>query len=252
MKKLLVVGVISLFLGLASAPSINANVSRDNEPVEITTEICRLSGGKHTVHLTQEEAVEVELLFDEIKNFIFGTNKIFKESYENESFNCLVIGKTTCTNFFFKNIKTVPPMNPRMVFHLLIMKIWVSLINGSQNILTDLLAEMSTFLFVFRWFLYIIGGGFFKPISFAENVYFGFRNFDDEYIPAEGWIRALSSDGITKWDGKLFGRLGGHGFGLVSRFKGIENFYGIKLFTPKGVYFIGIASHIMLGKNPIW
>ena len=34
MKKLLVVGVIVLFLGLAIAPSINANVSKDDELVE--------------------------------------------------------------------------------------------------------------------------------------------------------------------------------------------------------------------------
>jgi len=43
MKKLLVAGVIVLFLGLAIAPSINANVSKasiDSELVEITTELC--------------------------------------------------------------------------------------------------------------------------------------------------------------------------------------------------------------------
>jgi len=44
LKKLLVVGVIVLFLGLACAPSINANVSKDSELVEITTEICGLGG----------------------------------------------------------------------------------------------------------------------------------------------------------------------------------------------------------------
>ncbi len=67
MKKLLVVGVIVLFLGLACAPSINANVSRDSELVEVTTEICGLGGGKHTVQLTQEEVEEVEQLFDDIE-----------------------------------------------------------------------------------------------------------------------------------------------------------------------------------------
>ena len=59
MKKLLVVGVIVLFLGLAIAPSINANVSKisiDNELVEFTTEVCGLNGGKHTVQLTKAEA----------------------------------------------------------------------------------------------------------------------------------------------------------------------------------------------------
>ena len=70
MKKLLAVGVIVLFLGLAFAPTINANISKasvDSELVEITTEVCGLNGGKHTVQLTNEEADKLEQLFDVIK-----------------------------------------------------------------------------------------------------------------------------------------------------------------------------------------
>jgi len=69
-KKGLVVTVILLFIGLAFAPSINANVSKtsiDSELVEITTEICGLNGGKHTVSLSKEDADEVDRLFDSIK-----------------------------------------------------------------------------------------------------------------------------------------------------------------------------------------
>ncbi|UCD13830.1 MAG: hypothetical protein JSW60_09805, partial [Thermoplasmatales archaeon] len=63
MKKGLVFAAILLFIGLAFAPSIHANISRasiDSELVEITTEVCGLNGGKHTVKLTQEKAGEVE------------------------------------------------------------------------------------------------------------------------------------------------------------------------------------------------
>ncbi len=70
MKKLLAVGVIVLFLGLAIAPSINANVSKasiDSELVEITTEVCGLNGGKHAVSLSKEDAEEVEQLIDDIE-----------------------------------------------------------------------------------------------------------------------------------------------------------------------------------------
>jgi len=67
MKKLLAVGVIVLFLGLACAPSINANVSKNSELVEITTEICGLGGGRYTVQLTKEEAEEVDRLFENIR-----------------------------------------------------------------------------------------------------------------------------------------------------------------------------------------
>ncbi len=71
MKKLLVVGVIVLFLGLAIAPSINANVSKasvDSELVEITTEICGINGvTPNTVLLSKEDAEEVEKLFTDIQ-----------------------------------------------------------------------------------------------------------------------------------------------------------------------------------------
>ena len=89
MKKLLVFGVIVLFLGVAIAPSINANISKasvDSELVEITTEVCGLNGGKQTVELTQEEAAEVEALFDSIRERLNNTEtreeaeQIFKEA----------------------------------------------------------------------------------------------------------------------------------------------------------------------------
>ncbi len=71
MKKLLTVGVIVLFLGLAIAPSINANISKtsiDSELVEITTEVCGLNGvTPNTVSLSKEDADEVEKLIDDIE-----------------------------------------------------------------------------------------------------------------------------------------------------------------------------------------
>ena len=91
MKKLLVVGVIVLFLGLAIAPSINANVSKtsiDSELVEITTEVCGLNGDKQTVQLTKEEAEEVDLLFKSIREQLNVTEskeeavEIFNEAVE--------------------------------------------------------------------------------------------------------------------------------------------------------------------------
>ena len=67
MKKLLVVGVIGLFLGLAISPSINADVRKKSELVEITTEIFGLNGRRHNVQLTQEDAEEVDRIFENIK-----------------------------------------------------------------------------------------------------------------------------------------------------------------------------------------
>jgi len=60
----LAVAVILLFIGVAFAPSINASVVKD-DLVEFDVEFCGL-GKKHTVQLTQQEAEEVEQLFDGI------------------------------------------------------------------------------------------------------------------------------------------------------------------------------------------
>jgi len=78
LKKLLAAGVIVLFLGLACAPSINANVSKESELVEITTEVFGLNGGKHTVQLTLDEVEEVDRLFEDLR-CKFNKSKTTKE-----------------------------------------------------------------------------------------------------------------------------------------------------------------------------
>jgi len=85
MKKLISVAVILLFIGLAFAPSINANISKE-ELVEFTTEVCGLNGGKQTVKLTQQQADEVEVLFNLIREQLNATEsreeaeEIFKDA----------------------------------------------------------------------------------------------------------------------------------------------------------------------------
>jgi len=61
MRKLLIVGVIILFLGLAISPSINANVSKESELVEIKVSNYREDGRaeKTTIKLSKEKASEL-------------------------------------------------------------------------------------------------------------------------------------------------------------------------------------------------
>jgi len=66
-KKELAIVFILLFIGFSIAPSINANVSKDSELFEITTEICGLNGEMNTVHITKEKAEEVEQLINDIE-----------------------------------------------------------------------------------------------------------------------------------------------------------------------------------------
>jgi hypothetical protein len=83
-QKGLTIAVITLFIGVAVAPSISANVSKE-ALVEFTTEVCGLNGWKQIVKLTQEEAEEVEELIDSIRERLNATDtreeaeKVFKE-----------------------------------------------------------------------------------------------------------------------------------------------------------------------------
>lgn len=65
-KKILIGSIIAVALiVLSSFTSVVAKVSTEDELVEFDVELCGL-GKKHTVSLTQQEADEVELLFDDI------------------------------------------------------------------------------------------------------------------------------------------------------------------------------------------
>ena len=64
MKKILALGIILLFIGVAFAPSINFNVvkaSSDNDLVEVTTQACGINGfGNTTVKLTKQQYQNLE------------------------------------------------------------------------------------------------------------------------------------------------------------------------------------------------
>jgi len=63
-KKILVVGIIFLFIGIAVAPNINSTVvkaSIDNDLVEVTTQACGIKGfGNTTVKLTKQQYQNLE------------------------------------------------------------------------------------------------------------------------------------------------------------------------------------------------
>ena len=94
MKRLISVAIILLFIGLAFATSINANTQSDF--VEFTTELCGYSGDKQTVRLNQQQADEVEELFDSIREQLNTTEsrdeaeEIFKDAVvELDKYNLL-------------------------------------------------------------------------------------------------------------------------------------------------------------------
>ncbi|UCD14202.1 MAG: hypothetical protein JSW60_01970, partial [Thermoplasmatales archaeon] len=85
-KKGLTVGVIFLFIGVAFASSINANIFEESDLVEFTAEACGNPGAKHTVKLTKQQAEEVKTLFNSIRKRLIESDsrketvEIFKEA----------------------------------------------------------------------------------------------------------------------------------------------------------------------------
>jgi len=265
MKKLLVVGVIVLFLGLAIAPSINANVNKasiDSELVEITTEICGLNGGKHTLSLSKDDAREVEKLIDDIKSRLDNvetreeTVEIFNEAVvELDKYGLLgglsvkqaqrlvtggyqnLLAKRFLGNIFHKHIDNFDNV--------------ICLISGETSetrfirpILRFLYATPSLLMFVIIGLIDIyFGNTVFTPLRIGGCIAFGSYDY---YRPsttlAKGWLHTNGKSGIKDWEGSFRG--------LISSFHhidhivyvGVVGFIGIKLFKEfDSYYYLGSA-----------
>jgi hypothetical protein len=90
------------------------------------------------------------------------------------------------------------------------------------------------------------------PYLINDDMFVGYRflNEDDywESHPSDIWVWTNGSNGVVKWDGELYGKLGYRGIGLIARYdfivyRGATNFSGIHI----GQNFFGSCSHISLG-----
>ena len=247
-KKGVVISVIFLFIGLAFAPSINANVSKtsiEDELVEITTEVCGLRGGKHTVSLSKEEAKEIEQLFDDIKRRLDWvetreeTVEIFKEAVvELDKYGLLDD----------LSVKQAQRLVTGRYQNIRVMKILRRMIDGNQNIINSslfcLTAGQATNSFIMGPSVFLSFLGILHPVFnwwylifyLFPWVQFGLMVFGDfsigqhaVYHPAEGWVRTIGLTGFKKWDGKFYGQLRKIDLGLGGLFLGGIGFTGLRI-----------------------
>jgi len=280
-KKGLAVAVILLFIGVAFAPSINANISKapiDSELVEITTEICGLNGGKYTVQLTKEE---VEHLFDSIRERLNATEtreetvEIFKETVvELDKYGLL--GDLSVKQA--QRLVIGQEQNPEVVECL---ERWYSRNQGSLdyygNILCliegftdntafqgplarmrylfyELLMEMFHYydiivMVLSTWTILRMLIWNFNPLPFGYEIGLG-RTWEDpaglfHYYPANGWIHTNGLMGKKEWDGSFYGQL--PRFPPFSPFPIKQSLYlpGVLGFT--GIHITDIDAHYYLG-----
>ena len=282
MKKLLVVGVIGLFLGLACAPSINANVSKESELVEITTEVCGLGGRKYTVQLTKEKAEEVDRLFENIRDKLNTTDsreeaeEIFKEAVMEldkygllgelsvEQANRLVTGgllkkmeKRLLYRIYDKNLLKLE--DNENVFCLIAGQTAYSTVENYRirfwtNILTyilekeyyDIVGFFRSILIIHILFLQAFPLTLGGIIGFGMHKYIPFNIY--YHIPAEGWIQTIGLNGIKGWNGSFWGILpiqSLYNHPTQKWYPGVLHFTGLNIFNPKD------SKHFILGSS-LW
>ena len=270
-KKGVAVAVILLFIGLAFAPSINANISKDSEMVEFTTEICGLNGGKNTVQLTKAEEKEVDILFNSIRERLNSTEsreeaeEIFNEAIvELDKYGLLgglsVKQAQRLVTGTFQNQRFFNHMYPRTLDE---NENKFCLIAGmTSNTYFEGLGALffSKVMGIFRTGVGLMGYLFFIIIAMINPIAFGNRiNLGEEYEEWEGeyeyyysygWVFTMGTNGIKTYKRKMEGVLPIQGSYLnwgdlsYSRyFPGVVGFTGIKIDSS---FYLGCALWVKI------
>ena len=291
-KKGLVVAVIFLFICVAFAPSINANIGKtsiESELVEITTEICGLNGGEHTVQLTNEEAEEVDRLF---KNIRLRLNESTSRGEVEEIFKEAVVELDKYGLLGSLSVKQAQKLVTGRHQDSRAMKIserffsrlqkntsnYLCLIAGATNgtnfdsqlelfcgRISVLLSFVGPILFKNKFPLYtfFILGYFLldifnsvNPVTIASRINLGGEKgggWHPEFVEfyAHGWVITMGLLGVHSCDGKMLGAIPLYGTGTI--FEGYLYVFspGVLGFTGLHIYNLIQAKHFYLG-SALW
>ena len=265
MKKLISVAVILLFIGLAFAPSINANVGKE-ELIEFTTEVCGLHDGKKTVKLTRQQADEVEALFDSIREQLNATEsreeaeEIFKDAVVQLDKYGLLGGlgvkqaQRLLTSGY--NNQIIEEFLNKTNIGLRVKRNYLCLLAGNTDY-TSFDSFLSNFflglsflfigfeVFVLLWMTSYYFDNLF-PICLGHTISLGVQGTQWTY-PANGWVYTIGIIGVRKWEGDIIGDIRQ---GILDDLIGITGFVGIKIFdnTVNDIFYMGFACRVKLSE----
>jgi hypothetical protein len=268
--KLLTLSIVVLFLGLAVAPSLQADTSNevlDGELVEVTTEFSGLDGNT-TVMLTQEQVQEVDQLFDTIKEQMNNAEtkeeivEIFREAVvELDKYGLLgelsvkqvqklVIGHqnptvidfleklnpTPCDeneNIFCLTVGKVGNITTQSFFWRVIIYIFFRLLE-KDTLFSLFLAE------VLLWSVILPLDKLFtnNPILLGGEI--------DFYDGAKGWVKTMGLFGIKSWNGALMGRIDTI---WARNLTAVAGFTGVSIFIDNDSsenFFLGFARYVKI------
>jgi len=270
--------VIALLVALAFAPSINANVSKEDELVEVTTEFCGLPGQKpQTVQLTPKQTEEVDRLFEDIKTQLDNaetreeTIRIFHKAvveldkYELLGGLSVKQAQRLVTGWYQKDRLNSLPLD-EYENRLCLISGRTSWTKIFRNILYYLAVLYSIIneneLFGLSVICAIIAVTQAIPIDFFKLICFGEFRWQSTYEEgsyrlSEGWIWSLGTKGVQKFDGSFYGNLplppcpmGVPGSMWAHWYPGAVGFTGIHISINNGAFYIGSALRLKIGEEP--
>jgi hypothetical protein len=249
MTKLLVIGIIVLFVGLAFIPSFNAvsvQMCNNNEMIQIKVEMCKIGGNKeYTLWLTQEESEKLDVLIDDFKVKLGNSEGLedTKEIHCDMIISLCELGilpddfDITNRNTILQDVYSLGAIIPLIHSFMDIINyryLFPDMMNGNSNYFCYLSGEMSKTIYR----LFCIGFG----IHFYDIIHGDIYDF-----PANGWLYTDGWLGNVSRDGSFYGGLGpnmyvghrtyGRAYGPTNLFRGVVGFSGTKIEKGTEHYF---------------
>jgi hypothetical protein len=266
MKKILVVGIIFLFIGVAIAPSINLSIvkaSQDDDLVEVTTQACGIQGyGNTTVKLTKEHYQNLEQYLVEFRVRLNQTSTreeaipIFKEAVVElnkygllprgmsvEKAQRLVLGKSTKKEIHIpKQISCLSEPSYNFFCYVsgnVTEGPFSTLLATSLLVILDILSGggLRPFFALLTIVILLIDMPFCNVLPIPFSIFQCMMPLNFYNSRCYGNIQTVGLLGNKKYEGNLYGCLGPLGSGIVG-FTGIKIHNGEKLYD---YYFIGTA-----------
>jgi hypothetical protein len=279
--KILIVGVIFLFVGIAVQPSI-ATVQQEeinDRYYDLTIELVGL-GKKYTVQLTKQQIEKLEIVFESIKKQLDNvqtkeaTIQIYDDAILEMNKNGLF------GDYSVRQVQRLINREYQKSISNLNMKGFFNKIKSNNSNFLCLVAGKTTNTFVlppgallFWRFLTLfddfiknpffginlivrVGLCWFTPMSFGY-LFLGHRKINgnmEENIPSNGWIHTFGLLGKKNWNESFYGQL------ILNMwiydfiyFLGASGFKGITIYNNEYLeylYFLGFARTINIGSNP--
>jgi hypothetical protein len=270
MKKIIIIGVICLFVGMGFQPAFaveHKELPVKSKLVETAIRIHRSNGiTPFTLKLSEKQSDEVDRIFDNLKVSLDSavTDEEIDEIYENAVESLYELG--LFPRMSLKEAKQL--VNSRSVkshsenlgtadenFDCRVIG-WTT-----KTFMFDLARPLLGLLLAFgqyggmRWYEYnlMFYRGKMGFISFS-NYWWDF--WEDYYHRTNGWVWTNGTNGVVKWEGTLYGNIssrivwGGGGYTRlnVELYMGVKNFTGIFFDSPfnNHVYFVGDAEHVKI------